>query len=574
MAKQGFSILCPHCLEWSDFDFNPNEVVINSKKELLNILSEIEKNPITYTHNKLLRCEQPPWICPSPFEAFVCKSEKDAFEFSNLPNAWSVIRDFRLFKYDHHNRWANYVGLLVFIQPVPRPKHVLLTRLIDRDILSKSLVGISREVGAPVTSYVANIYQKDNTEFRTYWLPVEQFSTSHKLVPTGYNPLCAQCREIVLNEILNHYDSVVKPSNCPLEFGSKGTCAGEDAVCLSQNWYHCPAFLQARLKKQVCYHSDLMLIKKVSNEFMQQDYKGWSFHFCWAGFFELAFPIVVHDVLVGVLMTGQFLVEGSKTPNYKNLINKNPELKNYSNRITRFLNILDEAQPGDSDEYLSASYYLSENRLLYISKIMIENASRIGSSATKIYRNFRYKSEALFKKEIISKVNLLRDSKDIIKIMERLRSFWGFAGCYLFSTSEGNGTLYLTGLSDIRHNKYFGTDKIQIGRLDIEPLQVRPFSFTFDTEKVSEPTNVYVEKLFHVFADIRRKNIIKFISGQFFFGVASSACDGNFYMLLFGPRENTSISILPMKYPGSISDICREMMFETCLNIISNLRIN
>jgi hypothetical protein len=75
----------------------------------------------------------------------------------------------------------------------------------------------------------------------------------------------------------------------------------------------CLRWLEFRELYSPCYQSDLKIIEGVVSRFLDRDATSGRPHVdnCWAGYCEIAFPIVIHGHLVGAVMTGQFDTEVS-----------------------------------------------------------------------------------------------------------------------------------------------------------------------------------------------------------------------------------------------------------------------
>ena len=324
-GEQGFAVRCPHCFEWTESSLTPEQVAVCSAEELQVILGGLRGDPEHFISPKLLRCAQPPWACPAPFEAFVFKSESDAARFIQTSQAWSIKAGFRLYRLDRVSRWDGYMGVLVCTGPVPRQRDILLDRLFDPELLQRSLAGIALEIGAPLTVYAADTLEV-NGENRTIWVPIEAYSRENGIVPPRYNPFCKLCRTAELLQPLNHLAHRGNPDDCPLEMGRRHTCAGRNAPCISRDWHRCPAFLEARASESLCYASDRACIENVVWQWTNGETPTSYEHKCWAGLKEFAFPIVVHDILVGVAMTGQFLLEGEDMLSVDALVERHPSL--------------------------------------------------------------------------------------------------------------------------------------------------------------------------------------------------------------------------------------------------------
>jgi hypothetical protein len=85
---------------------------------------------------------------------------------------------------------------------VPRQLHIELDGLLDRDLLSRAVLGIGYEITAPLTIYVPRFISVRGRN-RRLWEPLEAFSKENSIVPPRYNQFCEICREAFLNPILD-----------------------------------------------------------------------------------------------------------------------------------------------------------------------------------------------------------------------------------------------------------------------------------------------------------------------------------------------------------------------------------
>jgi len=162
MGNIGFAIQCPHCGRWSVWpNVDPESMAIKSIEEVRNILKDLtvgtdDRLGAMLSHPKLLHCTQSRSRCPTSFQAFVCRSEKTAYEILSLVPHWAFKRDFRLYRADCRSRWGNnYYGVMFATQPVQRIRNIELESLIDSNLLSRMILGIGVELQAPLTVYAA-----------------------------------------------------------------------------------------------------------------------------------------------------------------------------------------------------------------------------------------------------------------------------------------------------------------------------------------------------------------------------------------------------------------------------------
>ena len=215
MAGKGFAIQCPHCRKWNVWeDTHPKKIALDSLEHFDFIMDEFRVAKVKgqtdkFSNDKLLRCRRPRWSCPAPFEAFIFKKEETALEcLGRAPEAWAISRDFRLFKADKKNRWDKerkeyYYCIMFCTEPVPRLEDIEFELLMDRKLVSRTILGVGYEIQAPLTVYAANIFEPEGKTPKVYWMPIEGYSLDREqLIPPKYNRFCYACREIVIKQLV------------------------------------------------------------------------------------------------------------------------------------------------------------------------------------------------------------------------------------------------------------------------------------------------------------------------------------------------------------------------------------
>jgi hypothetical protein len=435
---------------------------------------------------------------------------------------------------------------------------------------------MAREIGAPVTAYVAKVYERGN-KCHTIWVPIEQYSKELQYVPPGYNPLCALCRNTILESLLNHFEGNCRLEKCPLEFGKRGSCSGETAFCLSRDWNCCPAFLDARKKRRACYYSDTKLIEKVADEWTSSSYQGWSSHKCWLGLRELAFPAVVHDLLVAVLITGQFVLDPSELTSTDEIVERlgvrhSGEMKQ---RVSRVLEVLKGDRPQRAEERLAASFRLREADLEHISSFVRNSADRLEGAAYETYRNYRLRAESLFKKEILHQIALHKDDpsfldRPLLDVLCRIREFWAFKAAYLLRWSQYAGAVCVVAYSGKDKSRSFGINRKKIGQVFVEYKELDPLYFLFDRHSGQYPLDECAAEVCTMLEMHYGDPSLALPTGRFYYCVIAFG-PGAAYMLLFAVRDEDEISTLPARQRGGLSTICQESMFDTGVDILRSL---
>jgi len=326
----GFGIRCPYCSGEQIFDENPAKYAFKSFEDFKKIWEEInnthESTDSIIHHEKLIRCNSKPWQCPRSFEAFIFDNEKEALKslafVEEKVATWSINRDFRLYKTDMKTRWdhANepkYYGIMFCTQLVPRPRDILLDHLIDRELLKRMIVGVSCEIGLPVTIYSAHIF-KDGDD--PVWMPIENYSPNYRLIPEKYNVFCETLRETIVHKLKEDLKQI-KTQYQQCEFFNKEneSCANQTgkAPCCEnpEVWNDCPKYIYSRAKICPCYRSDLEIIQKgitLKDWKKTRDGIFYRHDTCHAGFLETCLPLIVHDNLVAAVFTGQVYLHEAK----------------------------------------------------------------------------------------------------------------------------------------------------------------------------------------------------------------------------------------------------------------------
>jgi len=541
------------------------------------LLSQCQGDHPVSPDSKILRCKRPFWVCPGPFEAFVCNTEDDAFEFIEMADAWSIKRDFRLYKLDRTQRWeGQYYGILFSIRPVPRQRHIELERLIDPQLLSCTLSGIAEEIRAPVTIYAASSYlSPDGTEVA--WLPIESYQPRKRFVPPRYNPICELLRGEALSPVLNEFHNITQ-ENCPQELGCKGACGGRLCVpCLSREWNHCPAFLMERRKRGLCYSHDMEMIDRLIQTWGEDTRCPQPIQeSCWAGFTEVAIPIVVHDLLVGVAMTGQFVIDPDEVALGDNIVDRLPGLDYSREKLERFIEVARGRAPRDDDERRLADFVVSTEDVDEKVDVIVNHGKQLAQTATARYRDLRLRSESLFKQELLGRINDGADEpaaidEKLLELLGRMREYWGFEAVYLLLSPKEEPRVHAIAFSGTTTETYFGFNTKAAGRIEQDYRQDYPSPLIIDFSKLRTPTGKYAKDLQTVLMNARMDpDLCLPTDGRFYFCalVPMRQCLAG---LVFAGRQQGAVSPLKHRVEGGISDLCQEVIFDTSIQIIRRL---
>ena len=586
MAENGFAIRCPHCRKWSIWaDVHPEKVALNSQKELDYILYRLNNTSLkggcdTFSDPKLLRCKSPSWSCPASFEAFVCRSEYDVFDLLGEGDGWSFKRDFRLFKADCKSRWENqeegkYFGILFNTQPIPRRTEIELEQLLDRELLRRWILGVSYEIEAPFTVFAASVFKPKCGECTAYWIPIESYTMGRTQVPETFNKFCLCCRSIIVRKLIEKFEAEkVSVSNCPIDYGENDKCAGKKAACMEdpKDWRRCPAFRRERWKC-LCTSSDLKLIWKIedewkSGELFEKEMK----HRCPVGFMEIGFPIVVHEHVVGIGMTGQLFLEEGEIKEVDDLVKQWSILQGSEKELNKSRQELIDGERQLSKQGKS-KFLVDQTRLEKIVAMMHSNIERISEMANSRYRDFRMRSESAFREEmlgIIQRHKMERDffDKRVTHIIERMRIFWAFEAIYLAGYSFKSRDISMISFSHkYKGSKAFGMPGKKVGTAYVKDYQMHPCPYLHLRGKGVPRNNPLLEELLPIFETAIQDPELNVPIGKYYFFVLIPFLE-EVYIFIFSVRDETAVASLKQREEGGVSEFCQDAILETCTEVI------
>jgi ligand-binding sensor protein/two-component sensor histidine kinase len=572
MSETGFSIRCPHCFEWSEWpDAHPQDFVIGIE-EPKEILRHIKNDPEHFLHKKILSCKNP--TCPAPTQCFICPDPESAHHLKEI-SSWTLPRAFGLRTMNRQDKWLKYSGIIFCIQPVRRQKNIFLEDLLDRELLSRATLGMSTEMKSVFTVFAANIFESIDEE--AIWIPVESYTENIRNVPPRYNLFCKICRSVVMRSILKKFKDEISAKPCTICYDTAMMHSNIKAPCQKSDWNHCPRFLLIRQKECKCYKSDYNAIQDLrkdwySGKITDSDYK---FHTCWAGFMEISAPIVVHNHLVGVAMTGQFITNPDNI-NIDELIQKNPVMDPYRKRLECVKDIFigNLAPKYDIERYTKKLCVTSES-VSTKARLLAQNAKRISDVASVRYRYLRFRLETVFKEEMINYINSARSQPDMFNrslsnVLYRMREFWAFQAVYFLNCSAKTGDIYL--LAHCLNNKpseYLSAPRM-ISHTESVIFPTHPISWAWNTDNQEEFQEDWPKALVGVFQKVEPKIEIQSLSDKQYFVVLIPFLD-HIYMFLFAERDENAVSSLKPFQKGTISGLCQQVILETCTEIMERL---
>jgi signal transduction histidine kinase len=586
MSDQGFAIRCPHCRKWNIWpNVHPDERALNSKQELNQIFKGLSKasllrKPDSFSHEKLFRCGSPRWKCPASFEAFICRSEDDTRMYLKEVDAWTFKRDFRLCKSDCIGRWDNeeqgkYYGILFNTLSVPRQQEIDLELLIDRELLSRIILGVGQEIRAPFTIFTANIFELEGGERITYWMPIESYSLGHALVPEAFNEFCQCCRKVIVDTLIKKFESrKISVNNCPIHYGKNGKCAGKAPACMKdpKDWNHCPAFMIER-KECLCTSSDLESIRIIESKWMAgESLRKGVMRKCPAGFTEVGFPIVVHDHVLGVGMTGQFFFDEKDIEKIDNLVRRWSILEGSQKELERARQkLIDEEY--SLVEQGKTKFLVTDERLQTVKSLLHANIERIAEMANSRYRDFRGRTESAFREEMLGFIQHHKKERNFFdnrvkNILERMRVFWAFEAVYLAGYSFVSKNISVIAFGHkYRQPQAFGLPGKKVGHADIKEYQMHPCPYLHMRGEETPRNNQLINDLLPIFENAIHDRDLEVPQGKYYFFVLIPFLQ-EVYVFVFAVRDEEAIAHLKQRVPGIVSELCQDEILETCIEIV------
>lgn len=578
MAPRGFAIRCPHCFEWSSWPDALADVAILDDAEWKEILQGLRDDPESYQHPKMLRCKDPKGQCPAPFQCFLCSNPSDAHRYVGEVPTWMLRRAFRPYKAPRGDRWPSHGAIMFCNSPVARRDCVQLELALDRELLSRAILGIRQELEAPVTVYSATVFQTSSMK-RLVWVPVGAYRKGSLHVPPGYNPLCNVCRAAAIKHLLGRFQGTASPSNCPAVLGEDGKCAGREAACLKGDWNHCPAFLDARRSLGLCYDSDCKIIAKVEQDWVKHgsavaESKEST---CWAGLREMAVPIIVHDRLAGVAMTGQFVVGDASLHDIGRILADSSISDIDRDEIRMLAELLEgKAQPTKEQERWLRRFRITREQFDEKTETLIRNAERIAAAAEAHYRDSRARSEAVFRQEVLGRIDhssVCRNhlSKSVAVLLERMRRFWSFMGVYLLACDTSSRELTVLAASTKEKGPInFPYRRKKLGTVEADLSRTHPAPWLYDAREGNWPTDPWIGSHQTLVLAAQRDPDLSMPVGRYYFFVFVPFAD-QLYSFIFAVRDESSLHPPRTIESSGISDFCQEAILETCAEAIRKL---
>jgi hypothetical protein len=596
MGEQvGYSIQCPGCFEWADFELSLEDRVFENINELNGFLSKVDTSTV---NDKIFKCHSEDWACPAPFQAVIYKGPFLKREDIIIPNSWMDPYTFRLRSKKNH---VDYVGgyhvVLFCTHKIKRLPDIQLEHLLDLDLLSKAIHGICAHVNGPVTIYAARVLDgvggvklpgnwlsSDTYKDKVCWLPVETYNDNNKnpLLPQHYNPYCAAKRQIFYEHITETSSiNWSKQKDLNLQLG----------------------FLLERWKCDSCYWSDWNAIAKIRNAWNKNKSKETHVYKCTSSFCERAIPIIVHDHLVGVAFTGQ-------TFDKEHVVNGlNPEKdlgfigKYISEQKINMAQEMDNIRCKDYERYIKSAeeggrkalkqlneakrslfgsergkFNLDSARLDKRAGTLRENVEKIQKIANTRYLHLRTMTESFFRREILQTIRKEYHEKEkkqcVENVLNRMREFWIFEAAVAihFHYDEKEKELrqkFYTSPATMTKKGSLNTNEGHQGAIQTWLEHPYPFHYLYKPEETMgmPPLVDSLMKKFEGFklcAD-KKEYTMKDHSKKLFVAIPVYT---EIWLFIFIERDKSATSPLRAEcYVSSISPLCQESMRETCIEV-------
>lgn len=387
-----FAIRCPRCFEWSTWDQDPASVAIE-EAALKRIIPDLAK--FEYKNSKVLSCKQPLGVCPAPVQAVVVQDPNKAHALAQEIPSWSSPRVFRPFKRKNGTDvWDDY-GVITFnCRPVARQPNIEFEMLLDRNLLAEAISGITERTNFPLTIFAAHV----PPDREPYWLPIEGSSSRTDLVPPRFNSFCEICRRATALPVAEEFEAKKLPQECPVGLSDYCQQRFDKPPCELKEWSRCFAFAEELLRLNLCYESDVRNIRDIELTSGSQCHSTR----CWAGLTEMSFPIVVHDHLAAVAMTGQFVIDPEVLATPTMLVHRNPKFKAFEKQLENVYAILQCNQPARyAGEAVAKAFLLKKPALDKVEIDLAKDVALIEKIANLRYKSFRNLLEASFRQELL-----------------------------------------------------------------------------------------------------------------------------------------------------------------------------
>ena len=384
--------------------------------------------------------------CWAPCEIVLCANTKVEEDVRRLLSrvVWSTPRRVPV-RNEGGVQYSQHCAVVFNRKPLERWREIRLSSLVNVHLIAKLLAHHAHVSSSAVTLFEAWATLRDE---ETFWLPVQ---------PTGsrgpgaakYRETCKAFRN-VFEPVA--FDEFVRDSErgaeCPY-FGTPDCPTGSECPTDRRDEHllgRCLRFLTACKHVNPCYQSDLRIINKMGESFVKrcvsetQPYR----EICWAGYQEWCYPVVVHEHLVGAVMTGQF--DTRNTPiSAKVFIANERKWRNADSRVSPF--VLLESKEAEINQAIGLGQPKGTPPA-EIRRDLEEDIRDLVKLAEERYLRQRSLTEAAFRQELGGRAtgHLSRGGnlEDLLpEILTRMRVFWAFEHTALCVMTDAESELRL-----------------------------------------------------------------------------------------------------------------------------------
>ncbi len=482
-------VLCEVCTQLMDSpDMPVGKVAISLPSEALAV-----GHP-SNTEN-VLRCLNP--RCVAPRRAVIFPRKYEARIVPQL-KSWTPITTFRLRYVDSPDAFDDQYAVAQFaLDEIRRTPDISFSASIDLEELRRTLDGFGRELRGALT--VLDFYcWGDHTESANWHLqPIEAFSSDAGPVPPRYNPFCAKLREFIHRAAVREVSSILQSNDCPFAALQHDTVTDAQAarrpVCVkcfarpalaassesssNMSWSTCHLYTSLLPQLSPCYQSDNARFAELLSLCRERGVRTatalWSdrvvfhMHTCWAGFTEVSFPILVHNHLVGLVITGQMvLLTGADTPRERAaalatvasvaprvLMERFPICD--TEQVSELAGTLDVRLWEEQESKEECSWFATPDLIEPKIRTLRSSADILERSAQERYAKERRLREEAFQDELFGRLEAARELSAtevrtvIPQLLCRMRDFWAFEEVYYLNASpRTSGELSLVASSD------------------------------------------------------------------------------------------------------------------------------
>lgn len=311
-------IECPWCRVETPHDVDTRHIVssdlLQKQTDQEGYLLKVENAPWAF------KCQNP--ACWAPCEGILCDNKQTAEQVRRLVShaAWSSPRCVAA-RMSEATFYSLVTGVVYNRLPLNRWREIRLSELVRPDVIAKFLAFFSRDFKTPVTLFEAWATRGTLSKpGKVFWLPVQPAGAKRVGVAREARTVCETCRNVFESKAIGIFYQertenrpCLYKSECPNQ--EKCPVGRDDEEEESHVLSGCLRFLEILEENSPCYSSDLDIIQGTVERFQNGDLtENVPVKLpCWLGYEEWVYPVVVHEHLIGVVITGQFDTDKSPT---------------------------------------------------------------------------------------------------------------------------------------------------------------------------------------------------------------------------------------------------------------------